>query len=221
MSFIKGDIVTLVQKRVRDSGYDSSEITQYLNDTQNDIYNEYRLPFMEATQTYVTVANVPDITNGVGLPINYSQAIDLLNTSSNTVIPYKDIRDVDTLAQDPNFINTSNTAPGVYWTLFALVPLLAPTPTISYNVSLRFYKQPTLLVADSDIPSLPSTFQELLVLGAAYRVLQVKDNYDQAAILQNKYDEILQKLVNKSSPKQVGHMTQARINRYSISKRNF
>lgn len=221
MAFITGDIVTAVQKRVRDTAYDPSEIIQYLNDCQNDIFNEYRLPFMEATQTYLTVANIADMTNGVGLPTNYSQAIDLFNTDTNMVIPYKDIRDIDTIAQDPNFINTSKTVPGVMWTLYAMIPLLSPTPSIAYNVLLRYYKHPTLLVNNSDVPSIPSNYQELLVVGAAYRVMQVKDNYDQSIVLQNKYDELLQKLVNQSAPKQVGHMTQMRINRYAAPKRNF
>lgn len=221
MAFIAGDIVSLVQKRIRDTNYDSSEIKQYINDTQNDIFNEYRLPFMEATQPYTTTPSVADITNGAGLPTNYSQAIDLINTDSNIVIPYKDIRDIDTLASDPDYVNTTTAAPGVYWTLYAMIPSLFPTPTVVYHVTLRYYKQPTLLVADTDVPSLPSAFQELLVVGAAYRVLQVKDNYDQAGILQNKYDEILQKLVGKSAPKQVGHITQVRINRFSVTKRNF
>lgn len=176
---------------------------------------------MEVSQTYLTVANVADMTNGTGLPTNYSQAIDLFNTDANMVIPYKDIRDIDTIAQDPNFINTSKTVPGVMWTLYAMVPLLVPTPSIAYNVLLRYYKHATLLVANSDVPSIPSNHQELLVVGAAYRVMQVKDNYDQSIVLQNKYDELLAKLVNQSSPKQVGHMTQVRINRYAAPKRNF
>jgi hypothetical protein len=221
MAYQTGDIVSLVQKRIRDTGYDSSEIKQYLNDTQNDVFNEYRLPFMETSQTYATVANVADITNGSGLPSDYSQAIDLFNSDANLVIPYMDIRDVDTIAQDPNYVNTSRTIPGVSWTLYAQVPILTPTPTISYNVLLRYYKKPTLLSADSDVPSIPSQFQELLVLGAAYRILQVKDNYDQAMTLQNKYDELLQKLVNQSSPKQVGHMTRMRVNRFMAPRRNF
>lgn len=221
MAFITGDIVTLVQKRIRDTAYDTSEIKQYLNDTQNDIFNEYRLPFMETSQAYLTVANVADITNGSGLPSNYSQAIDLFNTDANLVIPYKDIRDVDTIAQDPNYINTSKTVPGVMWTMYAQVPILTPTPTVAYNVLLRYYKKPTLLSADSDVPSIPSQHQELLVIGAAYRIMQVKDNYDQATVLQNKYDELLQKLVNQSAPKQVGHATQMRINRYAAPRRNF
>lgn len=221
MAYISGDIVTLVQKRIRDTNYDSSEIKQYINDTQNDIFNQYRLPFMEASQSYTTTPNVADITNGIGLPTNYSQAIDLLNTGSNIVIPYKDIRDIDTLAQDPDNVNTSIVAPGVYWSLYAQIPILSPTPSVAYNVLLRYYKQPTLLVNDSDVPSLPSAFQEILVLGAAYRVLQVKDNYDQAAILEKKYTSQLLMLVGKSSPKQVGHTTQVRINRYNVVKRSF
>jgi hypothetical protein len=61
----------------------------------------------------------------------------------------------------------------------------------------------------------------MLVVGAAYRVLQVKDNYDQAGILENKYNELLQKLVVKSSVHQVGTGTTIRINRRKLGKTSF
>jgi len=96
-----------------------------------------------------------------------------------------------------------------------------PTPNAADTLTLRYFKKPTPLSSDDDVPELPSNFEELLIVGAAYRVLQVKDNYDQAAILQNKYDEILQKLVMKYSQPQVGTPTRMRINKYAVGKSNF
>jgi hypothetical protein len=67
LSYIAGDIVSRVQQRVRDTNYSSSEIKSYLNDTQNDVFNEYRLPFMETTHSYTLTAGDSDITHGSGL----------------------------------------------------------------------------------------------------------------------------------------------------------
>lgn len=223
MAYITGDIVTKVQQRIRDTGYSSTEIVGYLNDTQNDVFNEYRLPFMETTQAYTLTAGVSDITNGVGLPANYVQALDITLTTTGTlkVIQYVDVRTIDALYPSPDNTTLNPANVPYLWYFYARIIKVFPVPASAYTISMRYIKKPTDLVSNSDVPELPSEFQELLVVGAAYRVLQVKDNYDQAAILQNKYDEILQKLVVKYSQPQVGAPMRMRINRYASTKRFF
>lgn len=223
MSYITGDIVTKVQQRIRDTGYSSTEIKNYINDAQNDVFNEYRLPFMQAVQPYTLVSGTSDITNGTGLPTNYVQALNLTLTTTGyeSVIPYVATTEIDQLYPDPDDTTVNPNGVPDKWYYYAETIKVYPVPDSAYTVSLQYYKKPTLLSSDSDVPDLPSEFEELLVMGAAYRVLQVKDNYDQAAILQNKYDEILQKLVVKYSQAQVGSPTRMRINRYALGKRNF
>lgn len=223
MSFIAGDIVTRVQQRVRDTGYSSTEIKGYLNDTQNDVFNEYRLPFMETTHDYTFTVGVSDITNGSGLPTDYVQAIDLFltTTGQERVVPFRDVRQIDTYHPDPADTTLNPAGTPQSWYLYARTPRVFPTPDLAYTATLRYYKRPTLLSSDSDVPSLPSEFEELLVVGAAYRVLQAKDQYDQAGILQNKYDELLQKLVVKYSVPQVGTPMRIRTNRVSLGQTRF
>lgn len=223
MSYQTSDIVTLVQQRVRDTNYSATEIKQYINDTQNDVFNEYRLPFMETTQIYTVTIGVSDISNGTGLPSNYTQAIDLTNTypSQEALVRYRDIREMDRYYPDEDDTTAHPAGQTLYWYFYAETIKIFPVPDKAYTFSLRYYKKPTLLSVDGDVPSIPSQFQELLVVGAAYRVLQVKDNYDQAAIMQNKFDEILDKLVMQSSQNQVGQPHQMGINRYYVSKRSF
>lgn len=223
MAYTTGDLVTRVQQRVRDTGYSSSEIKDYLNDTQNDVFNEYRLPFMETSQDYTLTVNVSDITNGSGLPANYVQAVDglLTTTGLEKVIPFSDVRQIDGFHPDADdtTAHPANVPQALYF--YAETLRTYPKPNAAYTLTLRYYKKPTLLSADGDVPDLPSEFAEVLVVGAAYRVLQVKDNYDQAAVLQNKYDELLQKLVVRYSQTQVGTPTRMRINRVSVGKQNF
>lgn len=223
MSFILGDIVTRVQQRVRDTGYSTSEIIGFINDTQNDIFNEYRLPFMETTQGYTLTANVSDITDGDGLPSNYVQAIDLIDTTNGSErrLTYKDIREIEQDHPDPDDTSINPAGKPQYWYYYAETIRVYPKPADAYTLTLRYYKKPTALSANGDIPEVPSQFEEILVVGAGYRVLQVKDNYDQAGILQNKYDEILQKLVMRYSQAQVGKPTIMRINRRAVGKSSF
>lgn len=223
MAYTAGDIVTRVQQRIRDTGYSSTEIKGFINDTVNDVFNEYRLPFMETSQTYTLTANVSDITNGSGLPTNYVQALDLTLTSAGRerVLQYMDVRDIDNIYPDPDDTTAHPANQPTKWYFYADTIKVYPVPNEAYTVSLRYFKKPTELSSDDDVPEIPSEFRELLVVGAAYRVMQVKDNYDQAAILQNKYDEILQKLVVKFSQPQVGTATRMRINRYALGKQEF
>lgn len=223
MSYTLAFIAGKVRNRIRDTSFSSSETIDYINDTLNDIYNEYRLPFMEATQTYTLTANVSDITNGSGLPDNFVQAIDLLLTSQGRekVLRYRDVREID--AKTPDSDDTTAHPANVprEWFNYAETIRVHPVPNDAYTVTLRYYKKPTMLDSDSDVPELPSEFEELLVLGAAYRIMQVKDNYDQAGILQNKYDELLAKLVMRYSQKQVGRPTIMRTNRHGLGKTHF
>lgn len=223
MSFVLSDIVTKVQQRVRDTGYSSSEIKNYINDTQNDVFNEYRLPFMQTTQDYTLTVGVSDITNGVNLPTNYVQALDLVLTTAGreAVIPFRDVRTIDADYPDPDDDTAHPRGVPQYWYFYAETIRVYPEPDAAYTVTLRYYKKPTLLSADADVPEIPSEFEELLVSGAAYRVLQVKDNYDQATIHENKYMELLSKLVVRYSQPQVGAPTRIRVNRVSMGPTSF
>ena len=223
MAYNLGTTVTRVQQRIRDTGYSSAEIKSYINDTQNDVFNEYRLPFMQAVQAYTLTANVSDITNGTGLPTTYVQAMDITLTSSGRekVLTFMDTQTVDAMYPDPDDTTRHPANVPSIWYNYADTIKVYPVPNSAFTLSLRYYKTPTELSADADVPEIPSEFQELLIMGAAYRVMQVKDNYDQAAILQNKYDEILQKLVLKYSQPQVGTPARMRINRYGLGKTSF
>jgi hypothetical protein len=214
VSYNTGSLVTRVQQRIRDTGYSSAEIKGYINDAQNDVYNEYRLRFMEDSEDYTLTVGTADLTSGTGLPTNYVQALDIINTTSGkeATLTYTDIRNINDL---------TTTGIPTSWYIFDDTINLYPIPISADTVKLRYYKKPVELSDDSDVPEIPSEFQELLVMGAAYRCLQVKDNYDQAGILQNKYDEILDKLVYKYSQSQVGQPNIMRINRNATSKTNF
>lgn len=222
MSYILSDIRTKVRQRIRDTGYDSTEITNYLNDCQNDVFNEYRLPFMEATQAYTLTAGVADITDGDGLPANFVTPIDLILTSGGQekTIPFRDVREMDLLYPDYEDSSSATGAPTDAFK-YAQTIKVRPEPDQAYTLTLRYYKKPTILSADADVPSIPSEFEELLVAGAAYRVMQVKDNYDQAGILENKYKELLDKLVMKYTRNQTGQPTIMRINRVSVGKSHY
>lgn len=223
MAYQVSTISGKVRDRIRDSGFSTSLTLYFINDVINDVFNEYRLPFMETTQNYTLTSGVSDITNGSGLPSNFVQAIDIFLTTSGRekVLPYKDIRQIDELYPDADDQTAHAQNVPRFWYYYAETIRVFPEPNDAYTLTLRYYKKPTELTDDDHVPDIPSEFEELIVVGAAYRALQTKDNYDQAGILENKYMELLQKLVSKYSQKQVGTPTRMRINRYAQGPSNF
>lgn len=219
MAYQLSTVRTRVQQRIRDTGYSTSEIDQAINDTQNDIFNEYLLPLMRTSQSYTATSGDADITHGSGRPTTFSQAIDLVDTSSGReqVLPFIELEELSRQYPDP-FDTTAHPASyPMYWTWDGVTPKVYPTPAGAYTFLLRFFKKPTELTDDDDVPEVPSEFSELLVSGAAYRILQVKDNYDQAAIHQNKYDELLQKFVVRYTQPQVGTPTIMPVNVFTTT----
>lgn len=218
MAYQLSDIVTKVQNRIKDTGFSTTVIKDFINDTQRDIFNEYSLPFMQTTQPYTLVDGVADITNGVGLPSNFVQAIDVLVTTAGreSILDWVDYQQIDN--QYPDATDTTSYAKGLPSKAYKFGETIRTFPVAdqAYTVSLLYYKSPTVLSNDSDVPEIPPEFEELLVVGAAYRVFQVKDNYDKAGILENKYAELLQKLASRYSKARGGHSTQLRINRHAL-----
>lgn len=196
MTYQLSDIVTKVRQRVSDTSYSSSEITNYLNDTQNDVFNEYRLKFMKTSQAYTVTIGESDITNGVGLPTNYVEAITLRDVTTGQAQDIPFIEEEELESWYPSHDSDADGQP-LYAYFDGQTIRLYPAPAAAYSLILRYYKKPTLLENDADVPSVPSEFEEMLVAGAAYRVLQVKQAYDEAGILENKYAELLQKFLDK------------------------
>lgn len=212
MTYQLSTLVTKVQQRVSDTGYSSAEIQNYINDTQNDVFNEYRLDLMKTAQNYTVTAGVADITDGDGLPTNYVEAISLRDTTAgqNQDIEFISEDDLESLYPD---YDTQDEGQPRYAYFSAGTIKLFPAPAGAYTLTLRYYKKPTELAADADVPEIPSEFSELLVAGAAYRVLQVKQAYDEAGILENKYAELLQKFYDKYLRQPASGPARMKINR--------
>lgn len=223
MAYTAGGLTSRVQARIRDTGFSSSTTLDLINDAINDVFNEYRFPFMQTSTTFTLAANTADITNGADLPTNYVQALNLTLTTAGYEknLPFVTLDQIEEMYPDPT--DTSRypaNVPNVAYYANGTINVF-PVPNSAYTVKLTYYKKPTELVADADVPELPSEFAELIILGAAYRALQIKDNYDQAGVLQNKFDEILQKLAVKYNQIQVGRPTRMRINRRAVGPSNF
>jgi hypothetical protein len=82
-----------------------------------------------------------------------------------------------------------------YWTEYANQIYFNCPADLAYTLKQFYQKTPTELSADSDIPELPQNFREAIVLGAAYRCEEERDNYDIAAVVQNRFNDRVSDLI--------------------------
>jgi hypothetical protein len=222
LAYTLGDLTTRVQKKIKDTSFATGNITDYLNDAQNDLLNEYNLRFMETSQTYTLTANNADITSGGSLPTNLVRPKNIVITYNGfeQKLMYMTQEEIDEIFPDPTDTTLYQANTPLYWYRFGNTIKVFPTPDKAYTVTLEYLKSPTELSSAADVPDLPQEFREYLVLGAAGRAMEEKDNYDQAAYLLNRASTIGAKLVARYGRRQSGQPTVMRINRVRHASSN-
>lgn len=198
MTYNVSSLQTQVQTRLDDTGFSTATILQFLNDAQRDFTNNKFARIMEASQNYTLASGISDLTNGVGLPALFQTAIDLRCTTvgSESVLFYMDPKEFDLAYPQPSLVG--NNLPYIYYKFGSTINVF-PAPDRAYTMTLRYYKSPVELTTGTDVPEISSEWQELLVLGALKRCHELNDNYDMAAIVQGKIDEMTNSYVTRMS----------------------
>lgn len=193
----------VLDDKLDDTSFDPDIVDRFINDTQRSVFNTYALPFQEKEWSGI-VAEDEYIFE---FPEDYQQTQAMI-----IVDPAGNIKDITNLYMPwKQFIRTyplpntyTNGAPGV-WTSHANRLRFTHKLDDDYTLSLWYLKKPTELSADGDIPEIPSEFEEVLVLGAYYRVLERNEDFDLAAFYKNgDYTDELEKMVGRYGQRQTG-----------------
>ena len=80
-----------------------------------------------------------------------------------------------------------------------------------YEVTLYYLAKPLPLSESTDIPVIPYEFGEILVMGALARAERLRDNFDYAAIYENKYDELVTNMKLRYCPRQLTGENRAKL----------
>lgn len=197
MAYDLGTIIGKVQNKLDDSGFSSSILTDFANDTQRELFNSHFFPFMEDSQTFVLVAGTADIGT---LPTNLQLPINLRISSPaamSKVLQPITADEYDELYSS-NAVNTQGT-PNL-WIPFESAISVYPTPSSAITLTMRYYKVPTELSNSTDVPEIPVEFQEILVLGMLKRALEYNDSYDQSAFIDAKMARLIDDMSRRYSP---------------------
>lgn len=173
----------VLDDKLDDTTFDPDIVDRFINDTQNEIFNTYELPFQEKVFAGVLPAGAYIFT----FPSDYQQAQSLVITG-----PTGNVRDLSESYLDFRQFNKAYPTPGFYtagvptmWTIYGNKMYMNKPTDQQYNLTMFYLKRPDQLEADGDVPEIPEEFAEVLVLGAYYRVLARNENFDQASFIEN------------------------------------
>ena len=203
MAFTLSGLRTKVQNKLDNTGISTTKIDNWINDAQREAVEGWRLPFFETTQAYTLTVGDADITSGSGLPSTFDRPIAVRITTAEKEKALKYIQYDVLIKRYPDFENADTGTPR-FWYEFSGDIKVFPEPDTAFTVDLDYFKEPTELTADGDIPELPSQYEELLVIGAYIRGLEHDDDYDQATVQRIIWDQKHLNMLRKSTQKPDG-----------------
>lgn len=199
MSYNLLDIRNRVRSKIKDSAYSASDIDGFINDAQVEIADLYTWSYFQKAVSGPLV--VGEHTYELQDDHQTTERLILIhptNSDSYWNITKNYLDQEDFFARFPVPDSQDNSQP-VFWTEYGDQMYFNCPADLAYTLRKYYYKIPTELTDDADVPELPRNFREALVLGAAYRVEQERDNYDIAAVLQNNFNDRVSDLITRLS----------------------
>lgn len=204
-------LIDRLKIRLDDQEYDETAITQFINDAYFDVLGEEHYQFLE--KIYTATTQTPSI---LPLPRDYQSLITMTATIDNNTFPFKymDYKDFLNMAPEDGRKNYCFTVFGSK--LFYNVPDVSDEEDEDgeekfYTLNLFYLAKPLPLVEETDVPVIPYEFGEVLVMGALARAERLRDNFDYAAIYENKYDELVTNMKLRYCPRQARNANRAHL----------
>lgn len=195
-------LINRIKVRLDDEEYPDTTITQFLNDALFDMLGDAHYQFLE--KIYAATTQAPGI---LPLPRDFQTLITMTAKIGKNVWPFEYMDYKEFLNRDKHD-GTKN----YRFTIFG-GKLLYNVPDIEdeldedgderfYEINLYYLAKPLPLVQPTDVPIIPYEFGEALVMGAMARAERLRDNFDYAAIYENKYDELVTNMKLRYCPRQ-------------------
>jgi hypothetical protein len=189
----------LVRAKIKDTSYSAATIDGFINDAQTEIADLY--PWKYFQKVVSGALTVGEYT--------YEQQDDHQTTEQLILIHPTDAGSYWNLTKrylpEKTFFDlypnpeSQDDAQPYSWTEYGDQIYFNCPVNLAYILRQYYRKLPTELSNDLDVPELPQNFREALVLGAAYRCEEERENYDIAAVLQNRFNDRVGDLINRHS----------------------
>lgn len=200
MSYIVTDLQSKLRTQIGDPNLDSTVMLDALNYTEQNIFNTFDLTLNSGTQSNSVTSGTSTLASS--LPTDYQRLRRMRITSPTTSAA--DITDYFMNVDDfrttfPSVTNTGAPREWTYWTSVEFSTVADQT----YTISIDYIKSVPLLSAGTDVPTIPQSFEELLILGAKMRIYEQKEDFDYANQFTNRYADLLEAFTTRYSTRQV------------------
>lgn len=193
MSYLVSDLITRVQQKLDDPSFDTPTLINFINDTEREVFNRYRINTEEQQiDTITSTAGVRTLTGlpgvaGQGSVAQYISMRIILPVNYSKIIPYIEYEDVDVYY--PNY-QLLGQGPPFGWFIFDGTPSLVNNADKTYTISAKYTLLPTKLTAATNTPNLPEEFSEITVLGTYARALEFNDEYQEAVSVRQQFEKL-------------------------------
>lgn len=182
------------------NSFPNSRLNQFLNDGLFELCRRVSYYQDEASYDFTTVSG----TATYALPTGFAKIRELRNTQLPQILQAVLLRDIDQ--------SVTSSGPPAYYALDGLSARVYPTPDGPYSMEMRYWAVPAKLVQDTDVPSLPEDYHNLLWMYAVGECYAAEDDSQTAQFWMQRFEKQLgffsieQKFPNDDSPTQVRGM---------------
>lgn len=204
-------LINRIKVRLDDEEYPDTTITQFLNDALFGALGEAHYQFLEKIYTATTQES-----GTLPLPRDFQTTITMTAKIDKNVFPfeymdYKDFLNMDKKDGRKNYRFTVFGGKVFYNVPDVVNETGEDGDEKFYVIELYYLAKPLPLVNPNDVPIIPYEFGEALVMGALARAERLRDNFDYAAIYDNKYDELITNMKLRYCPRQASGENRAHL----------
>lgn len=200
MAYQFSDLKTKLQTQIGDPNLSDSVAGDALNYAEQSIFNTFALT-LNSDQTTRSVLTGTNTISAV-LPTDFQKIVNMRITTPAALakslkkrfIPVDDFRE--------NFPAVTGSGAPDWWTYWTTIEF-STLADQDYTLTIDYTKSVDIMTTTSDVPTIPQSFEELLVLGAKIRIYEQKEDFDYASQYVNRYADLLEAFTTRYSMQQV------------------
>lgn len=196
MAYNTLDLQTSVQDDLKDASFSMTRILRYLNYGQQTIFHTHMFRFCEKSVSgsltigrYTYDQQTDHETTIGGSLVDPANAARLFTLDDDTYLAHREF-----FARFPDPSLNPNGMPA-YWTELGTQLYFDRPVDVAYTFKQRYFRTPTTLTTDAQVPDLPVAFREILELYALFRAEKYRGNHDIAGTYKQDFDDGLENMV--------------------------
>lgn len=185
----------LVRNRLDDDDFETEFLDQAINEAQWEIFRNKNLILKEKRTVDTLLAGASEIDYPTD--IETLVAVRLTNNAGDTWDITEYFMDYADYELWLNNLAIAPVSVPLRWTTFGTKMLFQNKADQDYLVTFTYLKKIPKLVLETDVPSVPEDYQEMLKIGAYMRIAAREDDYDVKAQEKRDFDTLNQDFIRE------------------------